>query len=595
MDPDRDATDTPTPFVTDASAPAGTEGADGAGAEPEVPASPLGYIGAVAAFTLPLLVTFPLAAPYWSGRVLAVTVLAGLTFPLLVAAVWRERSAATVAAAAFVAWAAIATAVAENVSLSFWGYFGFGTGFVFIAACAGLWALGRFCGDRRGRQLVELGLVGSMVLTALIAMAQAVFDLSRADIDQYLNRSHGFTGNPAYLGTFLAGGIWLALHRCERRPRDGFVVVFLVAVALQLSGSRAALAVAVLALVIVPLRWRLRAVGAGVVVAGFVFGALLAGIHSSDTGTSRAASSDGGITARTEMWMSASHAIADHPVFGAGPGRFQAATSRYRTLRFAHAEGVSQLYVEAHNVVVEYATTTGVPGAILFIAFVGLAVAGAGWRSALGGFAIGVFIVQLAEPQTLAISPLAFIALGVAAPSIEKPLGRAFGATMAAGAAVGSAAAIVLGIGFFALNQARLDFTAGWAQRATDLLPRWSQAPEQQARIALLDSRAKRRPELREVARRYREEAVRDDPAAPEPHLNLADLDLQLGRQQEAQAQLETVLTLDPWSGPALNGLGRLALARNDRQAAAGYFRRSLRLAPNQPTVRELLRQIESA
>ena len=50
----------------------------------------------------------------------------------------------------------------------------------------------------------------------------------------------------------------------------------------------------------------------------------------------------------------ATHAIRDHPVLGAGPGRFLAATGKYQTLKLTNADVLDQQFVDAHNIIVEY-------------------------------------------------------------------------------------------------------------------------------------------------------------------------------------------------------------------------------------------------
>src|SRR5205085_7024689 len=124
----------------------------------------------------------------------------------------------------------------------------------------------------------------------------------------------------------------------------------------------------------------------------------------------------GGVRPRVETWLSARHVLARHPFLGSGPGRFRAATSRYRTLRLVRAGGADRLFADGHNLAVEYAVTTGLPGLALLGVWLALAVRRAGWRPPLAGFALVVLAMHALEPQNVALTPLAFLALGAAAP-----------------------------------------------------------------------------------------------------------------------------------------------------------------------------------
>ncbi len=67
------------------------------------------------------------------------------------------------------------------------------------------------------------------------------------------------------------------------------------------------------------------------------------------------------------------HATLDRPLLGSGPGRYQAATSKYRPLRFARTEGPSKLYYDAHDIVVQMLVTVGLLGTAAFLVWMALA------------------------------------------------------------------------------------------------------------------------------------------------------------------------------------------------------------------------------
>src|SRR5207302_9151293 len=183
---------------------------------------------------------------------------------------------------------------------------------------------------------------------------------------------------------FAAGAFWIAVGHFERRPAAWAAFAVLVATAVEVSGSRFALGLVVVAVLsaFALLGWRSVAVlslclGVGV---GIGVGLTHYGGGMSVTTRSGAAVASG-IRPRLETWLSARHALVERPVLGSGPGRFRAATSRFRTLRLVRAEGADRLFVDAHDMAVEYAVTTGLPGLALLLGWLALAVRRAGWRS----------------------------------------------------------------------------------------------------------------------------------------------------------------------------------------------------------------------
>jgi tetratricopeptide (TPR) repeat protein len=298
-----------------------------------------------------------------------------------------------------------------------------------------------------------------------------------------------------------------------------------------------------------------------------------------------------GIRPRLETWLSARHAVAERPVLGSGPGRFRAATSRFRTLRLVRAEGADRLFVDAHDLPVEYAVTTGLPGLALLLGWLALAVRRAGWRSPLGGFALIVLAMHLVEPQNVALTPVAFLALGAAAPAGRRASVslRALVPAQALLVAAAVGTAVLLLVGSFHLDQARLDLTLGQARQARRLLPAWPEPRLVTATASVFVSKTEGRPELLVASRRWRRAAVARDPTDPALWIDLARSELGAGLVAPAGRDFRRALDFDPWSAEALAGLGRVAHAQGDRAGAVPFFRRSLRAEPDQPAVRRLL------
>ena len=553
---------------------------------------PLALFAAGCAFVLPLLFLTSMPVPSWSGRHAALALEAAVGLPVLVLLLVRsDVRGPAIAAVAFAGWVLVSAAASAEHTTAFWGLFGLGTGMLFVLALVGSWAVGLASGPS-GPRMVERALVAAAAVNAAVAVAQTVTDLSRYHLELVDGRAAGLLGNPVFLGGFAAGAFWIAVSRFRQRPTAWAAFAVLVATAVQVSGSRFALGIAVVALVPANalVGWRLVVVLALCLGVGVGIGA---GLTHYGRGTSVTARSDvqvaSGVRPRLETWLSARHAVAERPVLGSGPGRFRAATSRFRTLRLVRAEGADRLFVDAHDMVVEYAVTTGLPGLALLLGWLALAVCRAGWRSPLAGFALIALAMHLVEPQNVALTPVAFLALGAAAPAVGRPSVRALVPVHAllATAALGTAALLL--VGSFHLDQARLDLGLGEARQARRLLPAWPEPRRVTAAASVFASRTERRPELLVAARRWRRTAAARDPTDPALWIELARAELDAGLVAQAGHDFGRALHFDPWSAQALTGLGRVAQAEGRRSDAVRFFRRSLRAEPHQPAVRRLL------
>jgi O-antigen ligase len=124
---------------------------------------------------------------------------------------------------------------------------------------------------------------------------------------------------------------------------------------------------------------------------------------------------------RTKIWRATPDIIADHPILGTGMGNFGVVSPRYG---IRDVGGLA--YDHAHNMVLTFATETGLVGVCLFLAFV-FAVARAGGRalrvSDRPGFApalaivaglVGLFVTSLGEypPRTNVIMALIMVLIG---------------------------------------------------------------------------------------------------------------------------------------------------------------------------------------
>jgi O-Antigen ligase/Tetratricopeptide repeat len=338
-------------------------------------------------------------------------------------------------------------------------------------------------------------------------------------------------------------------------------------------------------------RWHRQAlVAVAALGLGLVLGVGLGAAGGATTGSGRvqAGGESVGTTARLQAWRSAGHAIADRPLLGSGPGRFRAATSKYRDLALVHAEGADQLFVDAHNIFVEYTTTTGLFGVAALCVWLVMACRRA--SGPLLWFALLVLAMHLVEPQSVGTTPLALLALGVGGRTAMAPLGRVGAAITAVLvlAALGSAGRFLYGD--FELRQANLDFNAAAARKAVDALPPWPEPAEFAGRVALFRSISTHAPPARIETLMWDRRATRRDDTDPTAWSVLAEAQLYLGDAGAAQRTFREALRWDPWSVRALNGMANAALAHGDRVTAKAALERSLTADPSQKRARAQLR-----
>jgi O-antigen ligase len=548
--------------------------------------------GAVA-FLLPVLYSPSVSASGWTPKAALLLLVLALGLPRLVPLLRSEARLAAVAGVAFLGAAGLATALSPRPGLALFGLYNVGTGLLFVAALGAAWALGASL-EGRGARIVQGALLAAVAVNVLVALIQGAVPSHVDPFTRFEGRAAGLLANPVQLGAFAAASFPLLLPRVRANPRVWAPALALVAAAVQLSGSRFALGLAVLVVAVAVVRERAQALSAVAALAvGILLGVGVGALGGATVGTGRIESgttSSGGVTARLGTWASARHSIAAHPIVGLGPGQFRPATSPYRTLEIARAEGADRYYVDAHNLVVEYATTTGALGLAALLAFVALA-----WRRAGGpllGFAAVLLAMHLAEPQFVGTTSLAFLALGAAGyvetlPSV--PLVRP-AALLAAVVALLAGGRLLLGD--YRLDQARLDFSAAAARSAAHLLPPWPEPAELVGRVALFHAIRTHAPPDRDAALLWRGRAATRDPTNPHVWTNLGEAQAYFGDLPAATRSFRQALRWDPWSVLALDDLGHAAATTGDRATARAAFRRSLRVLPQQDSVRRMLADV---
>jgi O-antigen ligase len=516
--------------------------------------------------------------------------IAALGLPLLVVLARRSAGAARRPARwalAWLGWAAVATALAPQPVVAFWGVYRIGTGFVFLAALASCWAIGTRAGPR-GARAIASALLAACAINAAVGLLAMLVDLSAFGVGPVETRAAAFYGNPVYLGELLCGGLWIALIRLgQPEPRRWAVAAgVLVAAGIEVSGSRAALALALAAGVVAAVRARgsVRLMAATVVAGGIALGATVGAIAPvSTTGTDRVSSvavADAGVANRVETWREGLAALETRPLWGWGPGGTLAATGPRRTLTIAKAEGPEAMFADAHDVVIESAVTTGVVGLVLLVGWLWAGVVGARRRptgEGLLGFAALVTGVSLLEPMHVGVTPLAALALGGAA--AWGAGGRTARASRLAGVAVtlvGIATSVTLLAGLMGLHQADLNADPTSATSASRLLPPWGESDAVVGRLVAFQGITGRDPAKLDAAIRWWSAAAQRDRVDPSRWNDLAGALEHAGRLDQAATAYVHALADNPWSARALAGVVRIGPRGGFSPAAVAAARAKL-------------------
>lgn len=498
---------------------------------------------------------------FWTPRAALLLVALG---PALVTLAWLValRDRAAVALAAFLAWAAISTATAPSPVSALLGDFGTDRTLLLVAAYCGTWALGRRLSER-GQRVLPWVLLSGLALSVLVGALQATGAI-RGPLAGYVEgRASGLTDSPIYLGPLAAAAAVLAvaLTPALRRWYLMAPVVGYFVMAVNLSGTRVALGALVAGGALAArrlTRQQLMAVVAAAVI-GFGVGSMLPTTGSVSQRVSADVSGEGvsGITPRLDAWKAAATALQDRPLTGYGPGQFLHATTPHLSLEFARSEGPERVFIDAHNVIVEIATTTGLIGLILF-GWVVVSMA-RGARGPLAMFGLVVAFTWLLEPIAIYTAPLVLLALGAADVRLTefrtaRPVVR-LTAVSAVSAALGTAAACALVIG----DRAAFDFTDTGDVRHLTVAERWlPDYPELSDLRALgLSFEAQRTddPATGEAAIRAATTTLDREDRRWDYWARLGEMQLQFDSPTAALGSFRTALDLYPWSERAWRGV----------------------------------------
>jgi hypothetical protein len=429
---------------------------------------------AVVALLLPLVfLPFTYAITFTEKATVVLVAGAVGVVELLRVAARSEHQSAARAALVFLVIGLLSAALSAVPAVGFFGLYQWGTGWLFLVASMGMWALGLQV-RAAGRELLRHALVLATLVNVVIGIVQVTANVAVNGLNDANNahQAYGLMGNPVFLEGLLLGVLALVLRPAIERPWPYLLVVAAIAFGLELSSERAAVVLLAVALVVALVLWRSRALGpVAAVVMGFVAGLPVGGRTLAARSNPSAAT--GNIRHRIDVWLAGAHALLRHPLIGAGPGEYGGATTPFYTLAITRTGSPSVLLTDAHNLFVEYTVTTGILGILAF--FTWMFLSGRRARGPYLGFALLVLALEMLEPQNVGLTPLAFLAFGVAS---ATPAGAPSPATAGLRKAWSTVAAPVTRLGqrVFGPLAARMDRPVEPLARALAPGSRWRAA-----------------------------------------------------------------------------------------------------------------------
>lgn len=543
--------------------------------------------------------------------------------------VWAAR-----AGVALIVVSLISSFLSSSLRVAVFGTYLTSAGLLFTAAIVGCWALGTGVATA-DRDLVEKAIIAAAAVNSVIAILQQFFGLGSIGLADYNGLPDGVQGNPVFMGALVAGALALLGPRVAAAARKAdptrdltvwLVVTAVVGIGLGMCSERfpAVLAVLVVAWV-VWCEWRRRrreatedggqggtslrfsVMFAAVAVGALLLGSVVAWLDGGTGTVKHVASSTAQETygERFHTWAAAFDAFLHHPLFGVGPGQFYDATSAHYSLAFV-VSSQAILFTDAHGILFEFLGTTGILGLASLVAMVWF-----GWWRRSGPLvacSIVLFASQMVEPLNPVITPLAMFAMGAAAFKSREPAEvgneQARGprrslppwlrvATIAA-AVVAAIPAVLLVVGdieYSHLYSPKTEPSVSAEKAAYDLLP-WADPATELSNIYATQV-SSGVPGAAAEAIHWAKAAVSRDPGNGNLWAQLARLQLLEHEIGPATASVNTALREVPYDAEALVDGGFLAAIHHDRALAEYDLSTSLIVDPDQPQVKNVLKDLK--
>jgi O-antigen ligase len=364
----------------------------------------------VAAFSLVAYLPF-FQFENWTPRVALMCLVVPIGL-IQVAGASARRDSASILAVAVAAWAIFgATLTGSRAALI--GSVGADLSTLLVCGYLAFWALGRGLSIPGRSLLVEVVVWGSS-LSGLVGFAQIALQVDSGPFALYFGRAFGLMIHPVYFGALCSMGlVGIVARGGPMKPKLAFLYPT-IATGCILSGSRAALgalALCILGLVLAR-RNRTTLLHSAAALGALLFGEIVGRVFSpSGSAISRVA--DSGFANRVDAWRYGVAATMDRPFTGWGFGRFSPAVQgRFDVdfVRSAALDDASQIWFDAHNVIVAIAVATGLIGLGLFLAWVLVSLKGA--QGTLLWMCVPIALHWMVEPVSLAVAPIALLVLG---------------------------------------------------------------------------------------------------------------------------------------------------------------------------------------
>lgn len=439
-------------------------------------------------------------------KVVVIVVCAGLGLAAYAGAVATGRAKARYGLPlafvwALAMWAALGAVVAPMHYRAVFGDFDHNEGVIAFCAYAVVATLAvQVLTDRARMRTICLVIGGSGALVALYGLLQfAHLDPLAWPSAMFGNRMFGTFENPDMLATFLVLPLALTLGLALSEPRQSWTTWFsagasvAIETALVLSSVRGAwIGAAVAVLLVLAAVWRAEIPGEErrrfVVLAAVWVGALVlaaavssavpqSGISVAERVSTTVASPLGGsVSERLATWRIAARSIAEKPVFGFGPDSFLDLFRAHADGSWWSAFGHSLSERDAHDLVLQYAATLGVPGALLALAAVATSLGGAaraafarparGSRllySAVFAGVAGLFVALLGSLTMAGVAVWLWLGVGVLTAARARTLDRPADALVRSLAIL--SAVVLVAFAGLGLSWARADAIAAGALR----------------------------------------------------------------------------------------------------------------------------------
>lgn len=537
----------------------------------DTPATPRTHVEwriafAIVAITIwGVLVSPNAVVPSWSYRAAFLPFAIALGIPAVLSAVRGRHRVAAISGLVFVGTATVSTLMSSNPDLSATGRYGVAGGLIFAAALVGAWGIGLESSDRQSTVIKAIGLV--VAVNAALGVVQVLTDPSIPAFQLINGRAAALVGNPVHLAALLTAGLAMLAFNVERWTPAWFTAAGALAFAIQSTGTRFTLIVIPFILLVAATRLGAKR---GLLLALIVVAATGAGVVALDdaataSSVERLATTASEANERIETWKAAAEAFSAKPFIGWGPGLFLDATAPGQSQELAAATADSTLFVDGHNLAIEYGVTTGLLGVVALASFLGFSLLRG--RGPLLPFVLVLLAFHALQPQSSSTSPLLFLALGASIGDGRRPpvSGRYLSAVLAS---VGLLAGGVFLYGDITFSAATADWRFEDATTAARILPQWPEPAAQVARVKFFESVAAGTPGADEEALEWLEKAAMADPADPGGWNELGFAEAALGNLDVAKGHFLRALESDPWSVQALVSLADLALIEGDLPAA---------------------------